>query len=226
MTKILIIVLTFTFSWGIAQESETRSLAAFTGVKVMEGIDVYLKKGRKESVRVEVTGTDIDNVITEVSGSYLKVHMREGRYFGKIEAKAYVTYVDVDKLSASSAGTIFAENTLTADDMEISASSAGKIEVTVEASRIEAAASSAGDIELKGKSKSMILDVASAGRIDAGDMESDHVEAEASSGGSAQINALKSIVARASSGGSVRYRGNPEKQNNSSSSGGSVRRSN
>ena len=226
MKKILIIVLTFTFSWGVAQNSETRPLAAFTGVKVMEGIDVYLKKGNKESVRIEVTGTNLENVITEVSGSYLKVHMREGRYIGKIEAKAYVTYVNVDKLSASSAGTIFAENILTADDMEISASSAGNIEVTVEASRIEATASSAGDIELKGKCKSMILDVASAGRIDAGDMESDHVEAEAASGGSAQVNVLKSIVARANSGGSVRYRGNPEKQNNSSSSGGSVKRSN
>ena len=226
MKKFLIIVLAFTFSWAVAQKSETRSLPEFTGVKVMEGIDVYLKKGDKESVRIEVTGTDLANVITEVSGSYLKVHMREGRYHGKMEVKAYVTYVNVDKLAASSAGTIFAENTLAAGEIGISPSSAGSTEVTVEASRREATASSPGSIELKGKCKSMILDVASAGKIDAGDLQCDHVEAEASSGGSAQVNALKSIVARASSGGSVRYRGNPEKQNNSSSSGGSVRRSN
>ena len=41
------------------QESETRNIGSFSGVKVTEGIDVYLKRGDKESVRVEVTGTKL-----------------------------------------------------------------------------------------------------------------------------------------------------------------------
>ena len=55
ITSILVIT-----TWvARGQESETRNIGSFSGVKVTEGIDVYLKRGDKESVRVEVTGTSL-----------------------------------------------------------------------------------------------------------------------------------------------------------------------
>lgn len=209
------------------QETETRKVEPFTGVKTQEGVDVYLKKGDKESVRVEVTGTTPDNVITEVSGSYLKIHMKEGvGRFTRVDAKVYVTYVNVNKLSASSAGSIFSEGTIKANTMEISASSAGSIEVNVDANSITSSASSAGDVELKGRTQSLSADASSAGEIDAYDLDAEKVEAEASSGASVKISVSKALSARASSGGDIRYRGNPDKSVTNSSSGGSVRKSN
>jgi hypothetical protein len=226
MKKSLLLVLVLTNLVVFGQETVTRSLGSFTGVKAAEGIDVYLKKGDKESAKVEVTGTDPDNVITEVSGSYLKVHMRDGNYRGKIQVKVYVTYVNVDKLSASSAGSIFTDGVITAKSMEIGASSAGTIEIAVDATDIEVGASSAGDVELKGKTKTLRADASSAGEVDAYDLESEDAEAEASSGGAVKLSVSKRLEARASSGGSVRYRGNPDRNNTSSSSGGSVKKSN
>ena len=58
-----------------AQETEVRSIGTFKGVKSGQAIDVYLKKGDKESVKVEANGTSVSNVITEISGSYLKIQM-------------------------------------------------------------------------------------------------------------------------------------------------------
>lgn len=223
----LIILLILIARWeSFAQESETRTIGPFSGVKVTEGIDVYLKKGDKESVRVEVTGTKIENIITEVSGSYLRVHMRDGGYRGKIDAKVYVTYRKVDKLSASSAGSIFSESTIEADDMEVSASSAGSIEITVKAESVESSASSAGQIELQGKTNSLEIDASSAGQIDAYDLEAKKVSAQASSAGTLKVNATEELEARASSGGNIRYHGNPNKSITDSSSGGSVKKSN
>ncbi len=46
---------------GRAQQSEVRQIGAFQAVRVSEAIDVYLKKGEKESVKVEATGTDLSN---------------------------------------------------------------------------------------------------------------------------------------------------------------------
>ena len=222
ITSILVIT-----TWvAQGQESETRNIGSFSGVKVTEGIDVYLKRGDKESVRVEVTGTSLNNVITEVSGSYLRVHMRDGNYHGNVHAKVYVTYVKVDKLSASSAGSIFSEGTIQASDLEVSASSAGSIEITLDASGVNASASSAGEIELQGKTKSLDIDASSAGQIDAYDLEAQKVTAEASSAGSLKINVTNELVARASSGGNIRYHGNPDKFVTDSSSGGSVKKSN
>jgi hypothetical protein len=220
-----VILLILSINVTMAQQTETRSVGPFSGVKVAEGIDVYLKKGDHESVKVEVTGTDLSNIITEVSGSYLKVHRKDGRY-RNVDAKVYVTYVQISKLSASSAGNIYSDGSLKANSMEISASSAGSVEVSIEASSAEVSASSAGDIDLKGKSGSVSFNASSAGEVDAYDLEADKVEADASSGGSLKVNVTQNLIAMASSGGSIRYRGNPDKSITNSTSGGSVRKAN
>lgn len=224
--KNLVVLLLMTFSIpALAQESQQRNVGSFSGVKVAEGIDVYLKKGDKESARVEVTGTRPENVITEVSGSYLKVHMADGNFRGRIQAKVYVTYVSLDRLSASSAGNIFSEDNIRSREMEIQCSSAGNIEVNLDCGEVEVSASSAGQVELQGRTKSLSADASSAAQIDAYDLEADDVEAEVSSGASIKVNVRSSFDANASSGGSIRYRGNPAKSETNSSSGGSVKKS-
>jgi len=222
LTSVLVLIIA---SLAFAQEAQNRSVGAFTGVKVAEGIDVYLKKGDKEAVRVEVYGTRLDNVITEVSGSYLKVHMREETR-GNANVKVYVTYVKIDKLSASSAGSIYSEGTIDANSLEISSSSAANVEIAINAGEVEISSSSAGEVDVKGKAKSLQVEASSAGEVDAYDLEAQKVNAEASSAGSIKINATVELDAHASSGGSIRYRGNPDRSNTNSSSGGSVKKSN
>lgn len=219
-----LIALLFTFYFAVAQETDVRDVGKFSGVKAAEGIDVYLKKGDKEAVKVEVTGTDPSNVITEVSGSYLKIHMKDGRY-RSVDAKVYVTYVALDKLSASSAGNIFSEGSIQSGSLDISVSSAGTVEITIDAKTTRVSASSAGDVELKGTTNNISIEASSAGEIDAYDLRAEEVEAEASSAGSIKINVTESLKAHASSGGSIRYRGNPDRSNTNSSSGGSVKKS-
>lgn len=225
MNKFLSIVFLFAVVPLLAQETQTRAIGPFSGINVAEGIDVYLKKGDKESARVEVTGTQVGNVITEVSGSYLKVHMKDGHY-RKTSVKVYVTYVKLEKLSASSGGNIFSEESLKSGSLKIHASSAGSIEIGAEADRIEISASSAGQVEVRGKTTTLDADASSGGQINAYDLEAKKVTAEASSGGEAKVSVSDDIMANASSGGSVRYRGDPTKSMTNSSSGGSVKKSN
>jgi Putative auto-transporter adhesin, head GIN domain len=210
---------------ALAQESETRKLSSFSGIKVSEGIDAYLKKGTREEVRVEASGTDLSNVITEVSGDYLKIHMEEGVYRNRT-VKVYVTYVSINSLGASSGANVFHEGILKTDDLILKASSAGTIELKTEAKTVEAGASSAGEIVVEGSAGTVELDASSAGEIDAYNLTCDKAEAEASSGASVKLTVVKDLEARASSGGSIRYRGNPERSNTNASSGGSVRKSN
>lgn len=210
---------------GLAQEVETRKLSSFSGIKVSEGIDAYLKKGSKEEVRVEASGTALSNVITEVSGNYLKIHMEEGVYRNRT-VKVYVTYVSINDIGASSGANVFHEGLLKTDDLTLKASSAGTIELKAEAKTVEAGASSAGEIVIEGSAGSVELDASSAGEIDAYNLTCNKAEAEASSGASVKLSVVKDLDARASSGGSIRYRGNPERSNTNASSGGSVRKSN
>ena len=210
----------------LAQESEIRNVGSFKGVKSGEAIDVYLKKGDKESVKVETTGVELSRVLTEISGGSLKIHMKDGNYRGKTTVKVYVTYVELDKLSASSASNMFSDGVIKAKDMEIRVSSAANIEINLDATNVIAHASSAGDITLQGKANSINAEASSAGEIDAYNLVAETAEGSASSAGSIKLNVLQALLAHASSGGSIRYHGNPTKTNTTSSSGGSVKKSN
>jgi hypothetical protein len=207
------------------QQIETRQVASFRGIKSSQAIDVYLKKGSKEEVKVEVSNGNLSDVITEVSGNTLRIHMREGRY-KKINVKVYVSYIAIDKISASSASNVFSEGAIKASTITINASSAASVEVGLDAEKALVDASSAGNIRLEGKSKHIEIEASSAGDIDAYNLESEIVSAQASSAGSVKISVSRELDGHASSGGSIKYRGNPTKTNTGSSSGGSVRKSN
>jgi len=225
-TVVALVVLVYALSPVLAQQVETRKVGSFSGVRSSEGVDVYLKHGDTEEVRVEVTGTDPGNVITEISGSYLKVHMRDGGRFRSVDATVYVTYTTLDKLSASSAGNIFSDGVIRGRTLDLNASSAGSIEVELDVTTVNVSCSSAGDVELKGRAHKLTADASSAGEIDADELDADEVVAEASSGASIKVSVRKSLEARASSAGSIRYRGNPDRSHTNSSSGGSVKKSN
>lgn len=210
---------------AFAQESEVRQVGSFKAIKSAEGIDVYLKQGDKESVRVEASGVPVQQVVTEVAGATLRIEMRNGSYRNR-SVKVFVTYVRLEKVSASSASTVFSEERIEARDFEINASSAASIELRVDVGALSADVSSAGEITLEGKARSFQGDASSAGSIDAYRLEADAVNVTASSAGSIKITAVKEIEAGASSGGSIRYRGNPSRANTSSSSGGSVKKTN
>ena len=64
MKKVLILVFIGFATVSLAQQSENRSVGSFKGVKVAEGIDVYLKKGDKEALKIEVTGINPSEVVT------------------------------------------------------------------------------------------------------------------------------------------------------------------
>lgn len=208
-----------------AQETEVRKVSSFRGVKSSNAIDVYLKKGDKEQVRIEATGIDLSEVLTEVSGSSLRIHLARNSY-RKVNVKAYVTYVSLDRISASSASTIFSEGTIKSPSLDISASSASSIEISIDTDQVELDASSAANIRLEGRAATINLEVSSAGEIDAYNLQSEKVTARASSAGSAKVSVSKDLDAHASSAGSIRYRGAPSRTNTGSSSGGSVKKSN
>ena len=216
--------LLFVASFATAQQVEEREVSSFDALVAAEGIDVYLRPGTRESVRVEARGIDIRDVLTQVSGGRLKIHLDDGRHRNH-SVKVFVEFVKIEDISASSAATVISEGTIRGKRLDLGVSSAADIELDIEVEEVEASASSAGDIDLSGKADFIDASASSAGGIDAYDLEAKKVRARASSGGGVKVFATEEIDARASSGGSVRYRGNPSRSQTDSGSGGSVRKS-
>jgi hypothetical protein len=224
--KVLILVSCLVSAAAMGQKSEVRTIGTFKGVKAGQAIDVYLKKGDKESVKIESTGIDPEEIVTEISGSYLKIHMGNGNHRNMKSVKAYVTYVELDKIVATSASNVFSDGTIKSNSMEIHASSAATVEVNIDVNDLQVSASSAADVNIEGKAKTLDGEAGSAGEVDAYGLTAESATVSATSAGSIKVNVSSALDAKASSGGSIRYRGNPSKTNSNSSSGGSVKRSN
>lgn len=205
------------------QDVEGRKVEPFDRIRVSRAIDVYLKRGDEERVKVEAKGISTKRVLTEVSNGVLKIQLDHGSKSSH-NVKVYVTYKTINGISASSASSVFSEETLKGINLNINVSSAADVELKVDMRKITASASSSGDLELKGRTEYLDLDVSSAGGVDAFDLQADQVKVRASSAGGAKVAVEKEIDAKASSGASIKYRGNPERSQTDSSSGGSVRK--
>ena len=209
---------------SVGQKIENRDVGSFHALSASEGVDVYVIPGSKEKVKVEVSGIALDDVLTDVAGGRLKIHLSGNRHRNH-NVKVFVTFVQLEDISASSAANIISDGTIKGKNLDLNVSSAADMELEVDVENIEATASSAGDIELTGKAEEIDASASSAGGIDAYDLKTKKVRARASSGGDVKVYALEEIEAKASSGGSVRYKGDPNRSHTDSGSGGSVRKS-
>jgi len=213
----LFIVLTI-----FAQNKETRNLSSFSELSVSEAIKVELVKGSSEKAEVEVSGTDAENVLTEVSGDRLKIHMASGNW-KNVNAFVKLTYRNLEEIDVSSAANVSSESAITSSTMEMDVSSAGKADLVFDVGQMEVDVSSAGSLSAEGEVDEIEVDVSSAGSMNAYDLKCKKADLAASSAGSVKITVTELIDARASSGGSIRYKGKPEKERVSSSAGGSVK---
>lgn len=132
----------------------------------------------------------IDNVINSLSDITVEVTVPVGR--------------TIDELSASSAASIVSSDTLDVGEIELAASSSGKIVLAgLKASDVEANASSAGRITAKIAAREVDMETSSAGRIEA-DVTADNVEASASSSGIIELTGTAQITSyEASSAGRI-----------------------
>lgn len=125
------------------------------------------------------------------------------------------------RVECTSAGEIEAD--INAADVSIDLSSAARFSGNVVAKKLTVEVTSAARCDVSGSADNCVADVSSAGDLRGLDLECRRAEVDASSAGRIEIAASEELVAEASSGGSVRYRGTPSIVRRDSSSGGSVR---
>jgi hypothetical protein len=200
---------------------EDRSAGNFTGLKVSSGIDVYLKQGQKESITVETDENLQDYIITEIKNGVLNVYS-DANIRRAERKRVYVTMEEITSARTTSAGDILGQTPIKTDNIELSASSAGNINMEVYASKVEIDISSSGDITLNGKADFMSARLSSAGDLNAYDLEVKEADLSASSAGDADVYVSEKLTARASSAGDINYRGNPRYIDAHSSSAGGI----
>ena len=193
----------------------------FTAVSASEGLDVYVTQADEFQIVVEADENVIDLIGTDIKNGKLRIHAREN--IGRATKKIFVSLPEVTELESSSGADLTVKNDLSADRIEIGASSGSDLEVNLKANDIKARASSGADMELSGEADNLEIHASSGSGIKAGNLSVRTCNASASSGADITINVSESIVADASSGGNISYSGEAALEQRKSVSG-SVRK--
>ena len=217
----------------LAQTEQVRPIGEFSGISSASGINVQITQGEVNKVIVKSsTGDNIDRIITEVDkNGVLKIYMEYNKTKGWKNTKgeilsAYVTYQSINKISASSGATLKTTNVLKTTSLSVDASSGAVLNASVQAGDAKIEVSSGSNATLTGTASNVKIEVSSGSVFTGINLETQQCKATASSGANISIAVAKSLTAVASSGGTIKYKGNPGVDKLSTSSGGEVKKFN
>ena len=201
--------------------TEERDVPEFEGIKVSTGVDVYITRGEHKTLEVEADENIQEVLITEVNNGILHVYCSKNVYRAK-SLKVFASTETLNNIKISSAGDVECKGTFNADRLDIGLSSAGNLFIDVEANEIDCSISSSGDVDISGSADYLYARLSSAGDLNAYDLKVEDCEISVSSAGSAKIYVTGDLKARASSAGSIYYRGDPGRIDSRSSSAGGI----
>jgi len=208
--------------FSVDDDAYTRrySNSNFSRLKIATGIFVEVSEGSNYSITVYSEEDDFENLELEQSGSTLKMYQEHNGFWDgdNDKIKAVITMPNIDVINASSAATIhlfgFEE-----ESFDIDISSAAKVYAEGRYKNLDVDASSAASAYLKGSAEKLNAKASSSASIRAFELNSNTVDADASSAGRVEVNASRLLNADASSAGRVIYRGQANVNSNSGSGG-------
>jgi len=194
----------------------------FDAISVSNGIEVRLTMSDETSLSLEADENLHDLIITEVEDGVLRIYSEKNIWSAKSK-KVYVSASDIVKIKATSGANVRSENTISADEFDVRVSSGADVRLLLDVSDLICNTSSGSDARLKGTTGSFMANSSSGSNIKAKELTTQTCNADVSSGANITVNVTGKLNANASSGGGIRYSGNPENVQKNSSSGGSIR---
>jgi len=192
----------------------------FSAIDANQGIEVYLTIGNNVSLTVEADENLHDIIVTEVKDGTLHIYSEKNIWSAKAR-KVYITARSINEISVSSGAEVISENTINSEDFKIRATSGSDARLQLNVDNLSCSTTSGADVILKGTASSFTAKSTSGSDLKAQDLITETCNVKVTSGADIYVNVTKSLQANATSGGDIKYIGNPKDvQKNVSSSGG------
>lgn len=199
----------------------TKALSPFDEIILSGNVSALLVEGEEEHIEIRNDGDRLD---VYVDGKSLKVKATDLVQYNKTPTvKVIITYKKLRAVKVRAGASAYTENPINGDQLDLRFSSGASGEIEVVQNSLEVSVSEGGDLELKGTAKWQEVKVATGGTLSAYKLEADNTIVKANTGGNAKVMAVESIDARANTGGSIVYKGDPKKVQRKDGLSGSVR---
>jgi hypothetical protein len=222
MKKLFLISVSFIFFTSLdAQKindpnAEIREAKNFHAVSVSNAFDVFISQGNEEAVAISASEEKYrKDIKVEVRDGVLKIWFdKEGKFWkgwngDKIKLKAYISFKNIDKLTASGACDIRVQGTINADNLSINLSGASDLkEGKISVKELTADISGASAMNISGSAERLHVEANGASDFRGFDFNVDYCDAHASGASNISITVNKELSAHASGASDVHYKGN------------------
>ncbi|MBK6950070.1 MAG: DUF2807 domain-containing protein [Haliscomenobacter sp.] len=198
--------------------SETINVPDFTGISLDISANVYITQGPEFRVKAEGYANIIDELNRRVRNGVWEITLNDCvRNTGDLTL--YITMPEVQSVHNTSSGDIVSENILVTDDIYITNSGSGDIDLGLDADDIDARLSGSGKLFLEGEADELTLDVTGSGDYRGFKLKLNRADIRTTGSGDAEIWVLNYLKARISGSGDILYRGSPQIDFSGSGSG-------
>lgn len=206
--------------------AEVRNVSGFHAVEVSGGIDLFLSNG-DEAVAVSANDKDIrDRIVTEVKNGVLKIYYdwKKGMKFNLkgTSLKAYVSFKNLDGLSASGGSDVKVDGVIKSDKLNLSLSGGSDFSGKVAVQTIKIDQSGGSDCDLSGSATDLRIDASGGSDFNGYNLVTDNCVIQASGGSDIEITVNKELYAEASGASDVHWKGSATVKGVHASGSGSV----
>ncbi|MGJ8592596.1 MAG: head GIN domain-containing protein [Aquaticitalea sp.] len=206
---------------GIVQTTERTVNGTFDEIQISRGLDVYLTQSDLQTISIQADENLHDIIKTEIEGNVLKIYADENISYSEAQ-KVMVSFNNISRISAASGSDVYSTNTFNLESLKLEGASGSDMTLDLNTQTIDCNSSSGSDLKLSGTTVNFVADASSGSDINAGNLKAETSRVNASSGADITVNTSKELQASASSGGDIKYLGNPEKIEKTDGVSGSI----
>lgn len=219
MKKLIIIALLGIGQFALGQK--TQNLGDFTAVRAFDKINVTMMRSTEN--KIELRGTDAENVEVVTKNGNLKIRMKASKMFGGENVEATLYYKGtIDNVEASEGATVTSPDTFKSIAFDVNAKEGARIVLKLDADRLKVIGNSGGKLELKGSAKNSDVTMSSGSVLQATELETQQTTISLKAGGTANIKASDFVDAKTFAGGNINIYGNPKQVNQKTVAGGNI----
>lgn len=221
MKKYVVLILFAGFLSIAAAQDRVQNLGDVSEIKVFNGLSIKIEQSNE--AKVEITGKKADDVVIKNVDGTLKLSLKLPVIFNSDDVSITVFYKEnLNVIDANEGSVIISKEPIDQEKLTLKVQEGAYIKSPLKTKYLDIKAVSGGSIEVTGSTENQNVDVNTGGVYEAYDLQSTYADVNAASGGRAEVTVSNLLDAKVNFGGSIYYKGNPEKVTTKKVLGGNI----
>lgn len=223
MKKILLSMMLLCFV-GVNAQQIAVDLNNFTQAEISNGLKVNLIKA--EENKAVITGANRDKVKLKVDEGILKINMSINHIWNEDNTLVDVYYKQLNRVEAKQGSKVDVKEIITQPVVSFRVQEGSELRADVKVEDISASAVTGGQLNINGIADQQQIEVSSAGQFKGENLLGKVVDVTIKGGGTANVFSKEVVKARVRAGGNIFIYGDPDRVDQSTTLGGTIKKIN